>query len=91
MPALRGRLIAASYARDLFSSAPFAREVPPAIVRRLERWAERLDNELGPASSVRAVADVAVLPLLEILGYPLLARHDERTYATLEEIGRAHV
>jgi hypothetical protein len=82
--ALRGRLIAGSFARDLLKSSPLARDVPPAVVRRLERWAERVDGELGPASSVRAVVDAAVLPLFEILGYVVMTRHDERTHAVLE-------
>jgi hypothetical protein len=83
-PALRGRLVAAAFARDLLPSSPLAREVPPLVVRQLERWAEQVDAELGPASSARAVVDVAVLPLFDILGYVVLARHDERTHAVIE-------
>ncbi|MBY0497491.1 MAG: N-6 DNA methylase [Cyanobacteria bacterium] len=35
--------------------------------RRMARWWHRVTRSLGPASSVRAVADIAALPLLELL------------------------
>jgi hypothetical protein len=40
-----------------------------AAITRLHRWWSRVGRAVGPASSVRAVLDVAVLPLMELLGY----------------------
>ena len=37
--------------------------------RRLLRWKRELASQLGPASSVRAVMDLAAAPLMEILGF----------------------
>jgi hypothetical protein len=46
-------------------------------VRALDGWADRRDASLGPASSVRAIAEIAVIPLLKILGFELSTRQDD--------------
>jgi hypothetical protein len=38
-------------------------------ISRLRRWWRRSERLLGPASSARAILDIAVLPLVELLGY----------------------
>src|SRR5262245_8662967 len=40
-----------------------------AFERHLARWWQRTSRSLGPASGTRAVFDVAVAPLLELLGH----------------------
>jgi hypothetical protein len=38
-------------------------------MRALDAWCERVEASLGPASSVRSIADAAVVPLLRTLGF----------------------
>ena len=40
-----------------------------AFERRLVRWWHHVSRSLGPASSTRAVADIAVIPLLQLLDH----------------------
>jgi hypothetical protein len=76
MTGVRGRLVTASFARDVLPTLPGAEPVPPAISRSLERWFQRSDAALGPVSSVRSIADITVVPLLQMLGYTVGARRD---------------
>jgi hypothetical protein len=41
----------------------------PGFANAIVRWWRRVAKSLGPASSARAVCDVALIPLLELLGY----------------------
>ena len=41
----------------------------PSFERRLVRWWQQVSRSLGPASSTRAIADVAVVPLLQLLDH----------------------
>jgi hypothetical protein len=52
--------------------------------------AERIDASLGPASSVRATADVAIVPLLSILGFGIGDRRDTVTGCWLQTTGGSH-
>jgi hypothetical protein len=83
IPGLRGRLVTASFARDLLHTLPGAEPVPPSVHRTLDVWFQRVDATLGPASSVRSVADVAVIPLLQILGYTVGGRVESGDVCTL--------
>lgn len=83
MSAVRGRLVSASFTRDRLLSLPGAAVPPPAVVRSLELCVTRAEARLGPASSVRSVADAAVIPLLRVLGYAVADRHDAPHAATL--------
>src|SRR4051812_18262623 len=75
---VRGRLITSTYARTLVTSASnLSTGVPLPAMRALAALAERIDANLGPASSVRAITDVAILPLLRILGFTITARRDD--------------
>jgi hypothetical protein len=49
----------------------------------MERAAEQIGEQLGPASSVRSVADVGVVPLLTILDFAPAARQDTPTLCHL--------
>ena len=81
---IRGRLISAAFAEARFGVSG-AEDAPPAnVVRHLEKWSERSQANLGPASSVRAIADGAVLPLLRILGYEVRGRTDRPQLVVLD-------
>jgi hypothetical protein len=84
IPGLRGRLVTATFAESLLATVPGAVSPPPEIVRALDVWAERRASTIGPASSVRAITDVLVIPLLAILGFDVERRTDlgERTILT---------
>src|SRR5688500_10748035 len=69
MRGVEGRLVTASFARDLPSVLAGAEPMPPAVRRRAFAWWRRCESSLGPASAARAVADVALLPLLRLIGY----------------------
>lgn len=76
----------AGFGGDLISHSFVEEELLPQIARddRLVsferlfvRWWRRVDAALGPASSARSVHDVAVAPLLQLLGHdrPAVAPH----------------
>src|SRR5262245_12343557 len=70
-----GGLISTSFVRTeltTLSGPPRSDRNDTALIRLL--W--RAERELGPASGLRAIADVAALPLLELLGYRVASRHD---------------
>ena len=71
-----GRLISASFAADVLPELSGTREVPRDFHQLLQRWHVVREGTLGPASSVRAVADVAAVPLLQLLGFRVAARHE---------------
>ena len=77
IPGVRGGLISTSFARDVLPSLAETASVPPAVAAQLSSWSRRLDATLGTAASVRAITDVAVLPLLSLLGLSVAQRIDE--------------
>ena len=79
---VHGRLITATYVHAQL--LPDAAEMPPASLRALDAWSDRRESALGPAASVRAIADVAVIPLLRILGFDIAQRVDESTRTVLQ-------
>ncbi|NOT27327.1 MAG: N-6 DNA methylase [Acidobacteria bacterium] len=83
IPGIRGHLISASFVQASLLDLPGAEEPTPAIVRALEVWGDRRDASLGPASSVRAIAEIAVIPLLKLLGFHLSTRQDDAGLVTL--------
>jgi hypothetical protein len=82
-PGVRGRLVTASFARDVLPTLPGAEAVPTSISRSLEAWFLRTDAALGPAASLRSVTDIAVVPLLQILGYSVTRRADTGSVCSL--------
>ena len=72
---IAGSLIPSGYLVDHFRS-DFAPESPAACraapLTALARWWRRTARTLGPVSGARNVLDVAVLPLLQLLGYEVL-------------------
>lgn len=68
LPGVTGSLIAGTFLRDVVAARGGGAQTR-AIARRWQRWWRRVESALGPASSARAVVDLAVLPLVELLGY----------------------
>jgi hypothetical protein len=60
-------------------------------VRALDLWADRCEASLGPASSIRAIAEVAVIPLLKILGFDIATRQDDPRLAMLTAVSAAGI
>ena len=66
---ISGSLIAGAFLEETL--APELAAIPGlgSAVRALHRWSGRVQRTIGPASSVRLIADVAAMPLFAILGY----------------------
>ncbi len=77
IPGVYGRLLTASFIRDVFPTLPGISSPPAAWSRRLRDCAQRIDTTLGAASSVRAITDVALLPIVDLLGLQMVRRVDE--------------
>ncbi len=65
---LGGELIAHAFVEQQLLPSANRAELA-AFERKLLRWWKAVSRTLGPASSARAVHDVAALPLLELLGH----------------------
>ncbi len=77
--AITGRLVSSAFIRDVLPSFDGYREPSPLDRRRLERWRDHVDETLGPSASPRAIADVATIPLLELLGFAVRGRVDRHS------------
>ena len=77
IPGVHGRLLSSAFIRDALPSLPGAAELPHGVSRSLAQWYGRIESTLGAASSVRAIADVAVIPLVELLGLTVAHRTDK--------------
>ena len=75
-PPIRGRLITSSFVDDVLPSLPIFVAPPVPVRRQMERCAEHIGEHLGPSASARTVADVAILPLLTLLGLTARTRED---------------
>ena len=65
IPGVGGRLISSSFARDLLPALAGYTPIPHSPARTLEHIARRASTTLGPASSLRLIADSIVIPLLD--------------------------
>jgi hypothetical protein len=81
---VRGRLISGCFARDVVPTLEGAEPAPAMVRRALDGWWRRCETALGPASSVRTVADIALLPLLHLLGFRVRRRTDSARECWLE-------
>ena len=84
IPGVYGRLLTASFIRDVFPTLPEISSPPAAWSRRLRDCAQRIDTTLGAASSIRAITDVALLPIVDLLGLEVVRRIDEDGVCRLE-------
>jgi hypothetical protein len=91
IPGVQGRLLTASFIRDVLPMLPGVSAAPSLWGRRLAACSQRIETSLGSASSVRAITDVAVLPLLELLGLAVVRRRDSDSTTHLELSAGEHV
>lgn len=63
-----GELISHAFVEDRLLPAVDRSRIPD-FERRLIRWWQAVSRTLGPASSARAIQDVAAMPLLQLLEY----------------------
>ena len=76
IPGVGGRLISGSFAGEPLRELSGIHEAPADVARAVARWNGTREAALGPASTARAVADTAVVPLLRLLGFEVSARFD---------------
>src|SRR5262245_32809570 len=81
---VRGRLLTASFIRDVFPASPGAGVPPAGWSRHLATWSKQVESTLGAASSVRAVTDIALVPLTDLLGLTIVRRADKDGVSYLE-------
>jgi hypothetical protein len=79
-----GRLLTASFIRDVFPTLDGVAAPPPVWGRRVMDYSRRLEGTLGSASGVRAITDVALLPLVELLNLTVIRRIDDDHTSWLE-------
>jgi hypothetical protein len=74
LPGIRGALIAGAFLEDvLLPELDKASTLDTApTFPSLQKWWRRVERTLGPASSARAVLDIAILPLVDLLQYRVL-------------------
>ena len=77
IPGVRGGLISSAFAQDVLPTMPESFAVPRPVASALASWSLRIEHMLGRTSSVRAIADVAILPLLDLLGFTVDRRIDQ--------------
>jgi hypothetical protein len=85
---IRGPLISAAFADTELHQLPGAAAPPAAFITELEAWHDRRHSMLGPSSSVRAVSDGAVIPLLRLLGYEVSGRDDRPGRTAMQAVAR---
>jgi len=76
--------LTASFIRDVFATLPGVGTPPASFSRHLADRSKQIDSTLGAASSVRAITDVALLPLVDLLGLTVLRRADDDGVSRLE-------
>ena len=92
IPGVSGRLIGVSFATEVLPTISGVREAPPHVLRGILQCHAAAQTALGPASSVRAVADIVAVPLLVLLGFAVTTRRDrEQRCELLAEAHRAVV
>jgi hypothetical protein len=69
LPGVSGSLLAATFLERVLVPEFVASLSDSTTLRALHRCCRRLLRTLGPAASVRAIADVATVPLFDILGF----------------------
>lgn len=81
---VRGRLITTSFAATELSAIAGDAAPPPDTVRALQKWSAQRETAFGPTSSIRAIADGIVIPLLKMLGFTIIRRSDDKDRARLD-------
>jgi len=86
---VRGRLITGAFAATELPAIAAPAVPPRETLRALHEWSARREAAFGPASGVRAIADGIAVPLLKILGFTIIRRHDDHGCARLGQAGAA--
>jgi hypothetical protein len=84
IPAVYGRLLTASFIRDVLPTVHGVSTPPTAWARQVAECSRRIESTLGFASSVRAVTEVALLPLVELLGLTVVGRADSESASIVQ-------
>ena len=84
VPGVSGRLVSSAFIHDFLPTLDGYREIPGAASRTIEAITRRSTAATGPASSVRAIADIVVVPLLQALGHTVERRIDDPRWCRLE-------
>jgi hypothetical protein len=80
---IRGRLITATFAKTLLHTLPGVTAPPSHFAAALDGWGHRRHETVGPASSVRTIADAVIAPLLAMLGFAVRSRDDDTSRVLL--------
>ena len=81
---IRGRLLSSSFVHDVLPVLVGYEQIPAGPARAIDAIARRANSTLGPAASLRAVADSVVIPLFEALGFMISRRIDTPDRCLLE-------
>jgi hypothetical protein len=87
---IRGRLITTTFAESLLSTLPGFVPIPASTGHSLDAWAARVERAVGPASGVRTIADLVVIPLLRILGFATETRRANEHACVLDACAPGH-
>ena len=85
IPGVSGRLLTSSFVHDVLPTLPGVTGPPRDVSRHMTDWSHRIETSLGTASSVRAITDVVILPLVTLLGLEVVRRADS------DGLSRLHV
>src|SRR5687768_11748681 len=70
LPGISGSLIAGAFLEEVILPQLLTSRAPtPRELRALYQWWRRTERSLGPASGIRAVADIGAIPLAELVGF----------------------
>jgi hypothetical protein len=86
MTGIAGRLLSSAFIRDVLPTLDGYLEPTLVERRHLDRWRDRVEATLGPASSPRAIADIAIVPLLTWLGLTIANRSDRQACSIIQTI-----
>jgi Eco57I restriction-modification methylase len=84
IPGVYGRLLTASFIRDVLPTLDGVSTPPRPWARQVAECSRRIESTLGSASSVRAVTEVALLPLVELLGLTVVRRADSESASIVQ-------
>ena len=84
VPGVSGRLVSSAFVHDFLPALDGYRDIPGAASRTIEAIVRRSTAATGPVSSVRAIADIMVVPLLQALGFTVARRVDDPRWCRLE-------
>lgn len=88
IPGIHGRLMPHPFLVELIGTSPGSDDEARRARRAFRRW--HRESRLGPAASLRTIADVVAAPLARVLGYDILASMDARGDVAIVDLVGAH-